>query len=209
MVTTTFYDTITTLEQLRAIVPEPHELARRKEIAVIDDHCRAFIERSPFLFLATSDARGRCDVSPKGDAPGFVQVLDETTIAIPDRPGNNRLDSLSNILENPHAGVLFLIPGAEWTLRVNGRASIVRDAEILERCAVGAKVPLLAIAIEVEEVYLHCPKCMLRSGLWKTESWEYKDDLSFAEISRDHVQLHDVPVEVVQKALDKAHEELY
>ena len=206
---TTFNDTIDTLEQLREVVQAPNELALRKEISVIDEHCRAFIERSPFVFLATAGADGTCDVSPKGDAPGFVQVLDEKTIVIPDRPGNNRADSLQNILENPHAGLIFLIPGAEWTLRVNGKASIARDRELLERCAVGDKLPLLIIAIEVEEVFLHCPKCMLRSGLWDTESWEYNGDLSFAEMSRDHVQLKDVPVEVVEQALDKANEQLY
>jgi PPOX class probable FMN-dependent enzyme len=207
--TTTFSDTITTLEQLRQIIPPPNELAVRKQISTLDEHCRAFIARSPFLFLATSNARGDCDVSPKGDAPGFVQVLDDSTLAIPDRPGNNRLDSLTNILENPHAGVLFLIPGADWTLRVNGRASIVRDADILERCAVAGKQPALAIAVEVEEAFLHCPKCVLRSKLWDSDAWSAQDDLSFAQIARDHVKLQDVPVEVVQQALDKAHETLY
>jgi PPOX class probable FMN-dependent enzyme len=210
MVTTAaFSNPITSLEQLREIIAPPNDLAVRKQISALDEHCRAFIERSPFLFLATSGARGDCDVSPKGDAPGFVQVIDDTTLAIPDRPGNNRLDSLTNILENPHAGVLFLIPGADWTLRVNGRATIVRDAHILERCAVGGKQPALAIAVEVEEAFLHCPKCVLRSNLWDSDSWSAKDDLSFAQIARDHVKLQDVPVEVVQKALDKAHETLY
>ena len=209
MVTTTFSAAITTLEQLRQIIAEPNELAVRKQISVIDEHCRAFIERSPFLFLATSNAQGDCDVSPKGDAPGFVQVLDETTIAIPDRPGNNRLDSLQNILENPHAAAIFIIPGAEWTLRVNGRATIIRDEDILERCAVGGKLPELAIAIDVEEAFLHCPKCMLRSKLWEHEGWVHKDDLSFAQIARDHVQLQDVPLKVIEQALDKAHESLY
>ncbi len=209
MVTTTFSHPITTLEQLRQIIAEPNDLARRKQLSVIDEHCRAFIERSPFLLLATSNASGDCDVSPKGDVPGFVQVLDETTIAIPDRPGNNRLDSLSNIIENPHAGALFIIPGAEWTLRVNGRATIVRDDDILGRCAVGGKQPPLAIAIEVEEAFLHCPKCFLRSKLWESEGWSHKDELSFAQIVRDHVKLTDVPVETIQQALDKAHETLY
>ena len=209
MVTTTFSHPIATLEQLRQVIAEPNELARRKQISVIDEHCRAFIARSPFLFLATSNARGDCDVSPKGDAPGFVQVLDETTIAIPDRPGNNRLDSLSNIIENPHAGVLFIIPGAEWTLRINGRATIVRDEHILQRCAVGGKQPALAIAVEVEEAFLHCPKCFLRSKLWESEGWLAKDELSFAQIVRDHVQLQDVPLKVIEQALDKAHETLY
>jgi hypothetical protein len=207
--TTTFTQPITTLEQLREIIAEPNELAVRKQISVIDEHCRAFIERSPFLFLATSNARGDCDVSPKGDAPGFVQVLDETTIVIPDRPGNNRLDSLQNIIDNPHAAAIFIIPGAEWTLRVNGRATIIRDEDILERSAVGGKRPALGIAIEVEEAFLHCPKCMLRSKLWQTEGWAAKDELSFAQIVRDHVQLTDVPVEIVQRALDKSHETLY
>ena len=209
MVTTTFNSTITSFEQLREVIPLPNELAVRKQISVIDEHCRAFIARSPFLFLATSNAAGDCDVSPKGDAPGFVQVLDETTIVIPDRPGNNRLDSLQNILDNPHAGVIFIIPGADWTLRVNGRATIIRDAEILERCAVNGKRPALGIAIDVEEAFLHCPKCMLRSNFWDSDGWTAKDELSFAEIARDHVKLQHVPVEVVQKVLDKDVETLY
>jgi hypothetical protein len=209
MVTTTFSHPITTLEQLRQVIALPNDLAVRKQIDVIDEHCRAFIQRSPFLFLATSNARGDCDVSPKGDAPGFVQVLDETTIAIPDRPGNNRLDSLTNIIQNPHAGVLFIIPGADWTLRVNGRATIVRDQDILERSAVAGKQPALAIVIDVEEAFLHCPKCILRSNLWDDDTWSHKDDLSFAQIARDHVKLQHVPVDVIQQALDKAHETLY
>jgi PPOX class probable FMN-dependent enzyme len=209
MVAKPFSQTITALDQLREVIPEPNELAVRKQISALDDHCRAFIERSPFLFLATSNARGDCDVSPKGDAPGFVQVLDDHTIVIPDRPGNNRLDSLRNIVENPHAAVLFMIPGADWTLRVNGRATIIRDPDILERSAVGGKRPPLGLAIEVEEAFLHCPKCILRSNLWESNGWEYKDDLSFAQIVSDHVKLRGVPVEVVEKALDKAHETLY
>jgi len=209
MVTTTFNSTITSFEQLREVISLPNELAVRKQISVIDEHCRAFIARSPFLFLATSNAAGDCDVSPKGDAPGFVQVLDETTIVIPDRPGNNRLDSLQNILDNPHAGVIFIIPGADWTLRVNGRATIIRDAEILERCAVNGKRPALGIAIDVEEAFLHCPKCMLRSNFWDSDGWTAKDELSFAEIARDHVKLQHVPVKVVQKVLDKDVETLY
>jgi hypothetical protein len=205
----TFSQSITTREQLREIIAEPNELAVRKQISALDEHCRAFIERSPFLFLATSDAQGNCDVSPKGDAPGFVQIVDENTIVIPDRPGNNRLDSLQNIIENPHAAAIFIIPGAEWTLRVNGRATIIRDEDILERSAVNGKRPALGIAIDVEEAFLHCPKCMLRSKLWEHEGWTHKDDLSFAQIAKDHVKLDNVPVEVVQNALDKAHETLY
>lgn len=207
----TFSQPITTREQLREVIAEPSELAVRKQISVIDEHCRAFIERAPFLFLATSDAQGKCDVSPKGDAPGFVQIVDENTIVIPDRIGNNRLDSIENIIENPHAAAIFIIPGAEWTLRVNGRATIIRDEDILERSAVNGKRPALGIAIDVEEAFLHCPKCMVRSNLWNHEGWTHKDDLSFAQIVRDQVKLGQVPVEVIEKAIekDRAPESLY
>src|SRR5205814_4961602 len=139
------------------------ERALLKERGVLDEQCRAFIARSPFLLLATSGASGRCDVSPKGDPPGFVVVLDEHRLAIPDRLGNKRLDGMRNILENPHVGLIFLIPGREETLRVNGRASIVRDVELLTRLAAQGKLPQLAIAVETEEVFFHCPKAFRRS----------------------------------------------
>jgi PPOX class probable FMN-dependent enzyme len=161
------------------------------------------------VFVATSNAAGDCDVSPKGDAPGFVQVLDEHTLVVPDRPGNHRLDGLRNVIENPHAGLLFLIPGVEWTLRVNGRATIVRDEEVLERCAVGGKRPLLGLAVEVEEAFLHCPKCFLRSDLWDTSTWMPKDEQpSWAAILREQTQVA-VPVEVVEQALDASNRKLY
>jgi uncharacterized protein len=126
-----FRDAVTSEEALRALVGRPSELAIRKEISYLDAHCRAFIARSPFVLIATSGASGRADVSPKGDPPGFVQVLDEHRLVIPDRPGNRRLDGMRNLLENPHVGLLFLIPGLEETLRVKGRAWIIRDEEIL------------------------------------------------------------------------------
>src|SRR5262249_11544674 len=126
-----FTDTIDTLEDLREVVGLPRDAAVRKDIGHVDAHLRAFIAKSPFLVLATSSADGTCDVSPKGDAPGFVHVLDEHTIVIPDRPGNQRADSLSNIIANPQVGLLFLVPGKDETLRVNGAARLVRDADIL------------------------------------------------------------------------------
>ena len=128
-----FRDVVTSAAELRAIAGEPSEIAIKKQVATIDVHCREFIARSPFLLLATADAAGRCDVSPKGDAPGFVLVLDDTRLVIPDRPGNRRLDGMRNLVENPHVGLIFLVPGKEETLRVNGRAWIVRDADLLER----------------------------------------------------------------------------
>jgi PPOX class probable FMN-dependent enzyme len=207
---TAFADTITTIEQLRELVAAPREAALKKQIDVIDEHCRDFIARSTFVFIATSNAAGDCDVSPKGDVPGFVQVLDEHTLLVPDRPGNQRLDSLRNILENPHVGMIFIIPGVEWTLRVNGRAEIVRDEALLARCAVGGKLPLLGIGVHVEEAFLHCPKCFLRSGLWDQSGWMPPDEQpSFAAILREQTQMTAVPVEAVEKALAASNQKLY
>jgi PPOX class probable FMN-dependent enzyme len=166
-----FKDTVTSKEELRSMFGAPMERALLKERSRLDVHSRAFIARSPFALLATSSASGRCDVSPKGDAPGFVLVLDDTHLVVPDRPGNNRIDGLTNIVENPHVGMIFLIPGREDTLRVNGRASIVRDEEVLARLEVQGKRPKVAIGVEVEECFLHCAKAFKRSGLWERERW--------------------------------------
>ena len=166
-----FQDLVRSEAELRALVGEPSPRARLKQLAALDEHCRAFIARAPFVLVATADAEGRCDVSPKGDAPGFVRVLDEHHLVIPDRPGNKRLDGLRNLLINPHVGTIFLIPGREETLRVNGRASIVRDEDVLESLAARGKQPQVAIAVEVEECFLHCPKAFRRSQLWEPEAW--------------------------------------
>jgi PPOX class probable FMN-dependent enzyme len=166
-----FKDIVTSREELRGIFGAPMERAVLKERGSLDVHSRAFIARAPFVLLATSDAGGRCDVSPKGDAPGFVLVLDDRHLVVPDRLGNNRIDGLTNIVENPHVGMIFLIPGREYTLRVNGRASIVRDEEILARLEVQGKRPKVAIGVEIEECFLHCAKAFKRSGLWERERW--------------------------------------
>ena len=166
-----FKDTVTSKEELRAIFGAPGERALLKERARLDEHSRAFIARSPFALLATSNAAGRCDVSPKGDAPGFVLALDDRHLVVPDRIGNNRIDGLTNIVENPHVGIIFLIPGREDTLRINGRAWIVRDAEILARLEVQGKRPKVAIGVEIEECFRHCAKAFKRSGLWDRDRW--------------------------------------
>ncbi len=166
-----FKHVVTTESELRELIGSPSERAIKKDVAVLDAHCRDFIARSPFLLLATASARGRCDVSPKGDVPGFVRVLDDRHLVIPDRPGNKRLDGMRNLLQNPHAGMIFLIPGREETLRVNGRASIIRDPEILESLTAHGKRPLVAIGLEVEECFFHCPKAFRRSELWNPERW--------------------------------------
>ena len=166
-----FKRVVTSERELRTLIGYPNERAVQKDIGRLDEHARAFIARAPFLLLATANAAGRCDVSPKGDAPGFVRVLDDRHLAVPDRPGNKRIDGMRNLLENPHVGLIFLVPGKEDTLRVNGRARIVRDDELLASLAVGDKRPQLAIAVEVEECYLHCPKAFRRSKLWEPATW--------------------------------------
>ena len=157
--------------RLREVLGYPGERAVGKERARLDEHCRNFIARAPFLVLGTAGADGRCDVSPKGDEPGFVKVLDETHLAIPDRIGNNRLDGMRNILANPHVGLIFLVPGREDTLRVNGRAWIVEDGAILDALVARGKRPPFAIGVEVEEVFMHCPRAFMRAGLWQPERW--------------------------------------
>jgi len=163
--------TISSTEALRALYGQPGERAVAKEQARLDEHTRAFIAHSPFLVLGTAGADGRCDVSPKGDAPGFVHVLDDHRLAIPDRLGNNRLDGLRNVVENPHVGLIFFIPGREDTLRVNGRATISRDEALLERLAVNGKRPQTALVVEVEQTFMHCARAFKRAGLWQPERW--------------------------------------
>jgi uncharacterized protein len=157
--------------ELRTLYGFPGERAVAKEQSTLDDGCRAFIAHSPFLVMGTAGADGRCDVSPKGDAPGFVQVLDDRHLVIPDRLGNNRLDGMRNVVENPHVGLIFFIPGREDTLRVNGRARIVRDEALLERLAVAGKRPVTALVVEVEQCFLHCARAFKRAGLWQPERW--------------------------------------
>jgi PPOX class probable FMN-dependent enzyme len=166
-----FTHVVTSERELRELLGHPTERAVKKDLGRLDEHARAFIARAPFLLLATANAAGRCDVSPKGDAPGFVRVLDDRHLAVPDRPGNKRIDGMRNLLENPHVGLIFLVPGKEDTLRVNGRAWIVRDEALLASLAAMGKRPELAIGVEVEECYLHCPKAFRRSRLWEPDSW--------------------------------------
>jgi PPOX class probable FMN-dependent enzyme len=168
---------ITRTGALRSVLGEPSELVRSKVSDRLNDVTRRFIERSPFLCLATSAADGTCDVSPRGDPAGFVRILDERTLLLPDRPGNRLADSLRNVLENPHVALLFVIPGVTDTFRVNGRAKVVTDPELLEPCAVEGKVPKLALRIEIEQAFTHCSKAFLRAGLWDPERFVDRDEL--------------------------------
>jgi PPOX class probable FMN-dependent enzyme len=157
---------ITDADALRAHYGAVSALARDKAIPRLDQHCRAFIAASPFLVIGSAAGDGRADVSPKGDAPGFVQVLDDATLAIPDRPGNRRVDSMQNILENPEVALIFFVPGMNETLRVNGRARVSTDPDLLAPMAVNGKAPLSAIVVDVEEAFLHCAKALVRAQLW-------------------------------------------
>jgi PPOX class probable FMN-dependent enzyme len=156
--------------EIRALYGAVSDLASRKSLPRLDDHCRHFIARAPFLCIATSQAAGPADISPRGDAPGFVRVLSESTLFIADRLGNNRLDSVRNVLVNPHVGLIFLIPGVDETLRVNGRARVVVGGALLQESAVNGKVPKGGLLVEVEEAFLQCAKALKRSKLWSVDA---------------------------------------
>lgn len=204
-----FRDIIATeqqFEELRSIYGYPSQRASNKVVSSLDQHCREFISKSPFLSLATANANGQCDVSPRGDAPGFVIVLDDHHLFIPERPGNRRMDSIQNIIQNPHVGLLFLIPGLGETLRINGKAYVCRDQELLERSTVNGRTPLFGIGVEVQECYAHCAKAFIRSGLWKPDSWLDQELLpSVPQMLVDHAKIPNVTAEQVAKELKEGY----
>ncbi|MBM4074436.1 MAG: pyridoxamine 5'-phosphate oxidase family protein, partial [Planctomycetes bacterium] len=162
-----FNQYVTSVEELRNLVGEPSPIALKKERKSLDDHMKQFILASPFLVMSTYGQDGRCDASPRGDSPGFAHVIDEQRILVPDRPGNRRVDSLRNILETERIGLLFFVPGYGETLRINGRAKLIRDERWLSCLVAQGKRPLLAIAVEVDECFLQCAKALIRSRLWQ------------------------------------------
>ena len=171
--------------QLRAVLGMPTDLVRAKVRDRLDHLTRQFVERSPFVLLATSAEDGSCDVSPRGDPPGFVRILDERTLLLPERPGNRLADSLRNVLSNDRVGLLFVIPGVGDTLRVNGRATLVTDEELLAESAVEGKAPRLGFLIEIDQVFTHCSKAFLRSALWDPARYVERSELpSSGEIHR-------------------------
>ncbi|MBU2534193.1 MAG: pyridoxamine 5'-phosphate oxidase family protein [Alphaproteobacteria bacterium] len=174
-------------DELRALHHTPMSRATDKVLSHIDKHCRSVIELSPFCVIATQGENG-ADVSPRGDPPGFVKVLDERTLLVPDRVGNNRLDSMVNLLTNPQVGMLFFVPGMGETLRINGTARVTDDQRVLEMCAVQGRAPKIGLVVRVEEAFLHCPKAFVRSGLWDTSCQIDRNILpSYAEMLMDHV----------------------
>jgi len=192
-----FEEVITTHERLREIIGLPGHRVARKAIDHIDDICRRFIAASPFVMVATRGADGRLDVSPKGDPAGFVAVLDDHTLAIPDRYGNNRLDTFENLLTNAEVGLFFIIPGNNDTLRVSGKGQIVIDRSLQDRLAVNGKAPRLVLIVTVEEAFAHCSKCMVRSKLWKPHEWPDRTNVpTLAEAMVAHAKLSESVAEM-------------
>ena len=202
-----FGELVTSEADLRELVPAPRDgaPALRKQIDHLDEHCRDFISRSPFFVLATAAADGTCDTSPRGGPAGFARVLDERRLLVPEFPGNRRADSHRNLLENPRASLIFMIPRLRETLRVTGRACITRDPSLLAGLAVDGKPPVLGIGIEVEEAFIHCAKALIRSQLWQPDSWP--DEVpSASAMLRDHIDIPGLAVEKVEARLAESYE---
>jgi uncharacterized protein len=202
-------EVIATHQRLRELSKQPSSRANNKIIDHIDEICRRFIAACPFVLVASRGSDGRIDVSPKGDPPGFVAILDEKTLAIPDRPGNHRLDTFENLLAHPEIGLLFLIPGNGDTLRVSGKGQIVRDWSLQAKLAVDGKAPNLVLVVTVEEAFMHCAKCVARSGLWIAERWP---DRSNVPTLAEAIVTHARPAETisdVQAIIDESNACLY
>ena len=197
-----FNNVVRSEEELRELMGDPvAPPVVEKTMSSLDKHCTAFISRAPFVLIASGDSKGRMDISPKGDPAGFVKVLDSTTLAIPDRPGNQRFDTFKNLFESPRIGLIFLVPGKKETLRISGRAEVVRDTELLESMAINHRAPALAIAVHVEEAFFHCAKCIIRSRLWKPDHWPSVEGLpTLAETMKDAASIP-APLEAVEQLI--------
>jgi len=188
-----FEHVITTQDEVRELYRQPHDLVRRKKIGVLDDGCRAVIAATPLVLVATAAPDGTCEVSPRGGPPGFVQVIDERRLAIPDLSGNNLLDTITNIVDNPHVGLLFVLPGRDETLRVNGQAWLTTDDAVLDGFTVELKRPKAAIGVVVEQAFVHCAKSFRRGHVWDPEHWMPDTAPSAAELLTCHIQLEVTP----------------
>ncbi len=178
---------VSTAASLEELYDRPLDVIRRKQLSFLDRHCRKFIELSPLLFLSTAAGDGSCDVTPRGDPPGFVSVLDEHTLLLPDRKGNNRLDSLHNLLENPRVGLVFVVPGINEVLRVNGSAQVIADPERLTSMAIRGRAPRSALLIKVHEAYLHCGRAFSRAQVWDPDRFVARGALPpLSEMLADH-----------------------
>ncbi|GJM79010.1 phosphohydrolase [Paenibacillus sp. HMSSN-139] len=202
-----FRDTITSKQELNELCGYPSEPVKHKVVFRLDPSIRDFISKSPMLFMATSDAAGHCDVSPRGDEAGFVLTLDDFHLVIPERPGNKRFDSLGNLVENPRIGLIFIIPGLKETLRINGQACIIRDQDLMERLKAKNKVPLFGIGVKVEECYMHCAKSFIRSQVWEPSSWLLPEALpNPSAILAEHTKKLGRTEEEVRQSLQDSYE---
>jgi len=207
---TQFDDIVSSLGSIRQVLREPMQSVIDKQIDHIDAVCRSIIEKTPFIVVASAGANGYPDISPKGDPPGFVRILDEKHLAIPDRPGNRRVDTFKNLLDNPYVAIIFLIPGKGETLRVTGECRIVRDISLRESMAIKGKVPDFALVVHVERVLIHCPKCVIRAGLWEPESWpDATSTPGIDEAMIAHAKLDLTPEELYQAAVEDGAATLY
>ena len=205
-----FKDVIKSEEEFRNIMGNPGPRVLAKSTYHIDDHSKAFIEKSPFLLLSSIGSNGQATVSPKGDPNGFVKVLDDHTLLIPERPGNKRAETFQNILQNPNVGLIFLVPGKGETLRISGTARIIRDEELRDQFEINGRAPLFLIAINVGEVYFHCAKAITRSKLWKAEHWPDVSGLaSLGQIMVDNGKLADSKEQMEKIIADDARDSLY
>jgi PPOX class probable FMN-dependent enzyme len=194
---------ITSAAEVKAILGPDFPSQIAKVIDHIDAHCKAWIERCPFIVVASINSAGAMDVSPKGDPPGFVKVIDKHTLAIPDRLGNRRGDTFLNVLENPNVGIVFIMPKRHEVVRVSGTASLAKDPNLLAQMTVSGKAPDLAMIVRVQEAFFHCGKSMIRSGLWEPDRWGPIDGLpSYAQALKDHAAL-DAPLEAVQLGVER------
>lgn len=175
---------VTSVDELADLLGPPSAGAVAKERTRLHELDRQWLAASPLCLIATSDPTGSCDVSPKGDPPGFTLVLDDATIALPERPGNRRADGFRNVLGNPHVGLIYVVPGRGDTLRINGRGRLVRDAPFFDRMEVRGHRPVLALVVEIEQVFHHCAKAFLRSGLWDPATWQPDAVAARPEIAR-------------------------
>ena len=193
-----------TSQDLRVRFGEPHKLAAEHRLSYIDDAAARFLAQCPFVIVSTADAEGRCDASPKGDPPGFIHVADQHTVYLPDRAGNKMFQSIGNILSNPHVGLLFLIPGEEWTMRINGRASIVDDPPLLDKLSARGRPAQLAIKVEVKECYFHCPKSFKRAELWNTDRFHQYQGDSWGTILAQRTKLAKEEAEQLDEMIEQS-----
>lgn len=203
-------DLVTSIEELEAMIDQPKETSIRKVTPCLTGLMQSFIEHSPFYLLATANNDGTCDVSPRGDPAGAIRVIDAQTLVLPDQAGNNRVDSLRNIVNNPHVGLLMLVPGSDETLRINGCATLSRNPEVLKAMPMQGKPPTLAIIVAIDEAYMHCARAFRRSQLWQLESWpEHSDVPSMASILHDQFRPQESIEEFAREREERYRKTLY